>query len=372
MLDVDHATSFLLDRGLIDVQMILDGELIISSAARRNRNLRVEHAGRGFLLKHPGDPTEGGHVTLGKEAAFYVHCQTAPAASPMLEILPRLVYHDPHKSLLAVELYTDAVPLWTHMAAHAPPSIPRPAFRALGEALGTFHLTFRLVDGAPDPSLNWLTGPIPWVMLAHKPGPELLQTLSQANYQTLQILQSQGGLAARLDTLRKNWRPRTVIHNDVKSDNVLVRPGQEPGSVEVRIVDWELVQIGDPAWDLAGALQDVICFWVYSMPLSRERTAEQMMAEARYPLEAVQAVCRALWAGYRSAAGPVAREDPSLLTRAVIFSSARMIQSAYEMAFGAAALPPPAVVLLQVGANVLDDPELAQVRLFGLHGGAIL
>jgi hypothetical protein len=229
-----------------------------------------------------------------------------------------------------------------------------------------------LVDGAPDLRLDWLTRAIPWVMLVHKPGPELLQTLSPANSQTLQILQSQEGLAARLDALRKSWRPVTVIHNDVKSDNVLMNPGQEPGSVEVRIVDWELVQIGDPAWDLAGALQDVVRFWVYSMPLSLERTAEQMMAEARYPLEAVQAVCRALWAGYRSAAGALAREDPSLLTKAVKFSSARMIQSAYEMAFGAVALPPPAVVLLQVGANILDDPELAQVRLFGLYGGAIL
>jgi hypothetical protein len=49
-----------------------------------------------------------------------------------------------------------------------------------------------------------------------------------------------------------------------------------------------------------------------------------------------------------------------------------MIQSAYEMSHGSPALPPPAVILLQIGSNILDDPELAQVQLYGLHGGGIL
>ena len=131
-------------------------------------------------------------------------------------------------------------------------------------------------------------------MLVHKPGPEILATLSPANYQTLKILQTQVGLPARLDALRKQWRSVTVIHNDIKSDNILVRVGAEPGTdgVEVRIVDWELVQFGDPAWDLAGSLQDLVIFWAQSMPLSGDHPADGMMEAARYPLGLVQAACR--------------------------------------------------------------------------------
>ena len=373
MLGIDDAASFLLDRGLVNVGAILDGDLVIASAARRNRNLRVDCRGGGYLLKQPGDPSEGGHATLRAEAAFYDYCRTEPTAAAMRDILPRLAYQDPAEAVLAVELCTGAQPLWMQMAAHQAPSPPREVFRALGRALGVFHRAFQLVGGASDPKLAWLTRMIPWVMLVHKPGPEILATLSPANYQTLKILQTQVGLPARLDALRKQWRSVTVIHNDIKSDNILVRVGAEPGTdgVEVRIVDWELVQFGDPAWDLAGALQDLVLFWVQSMPLSGDQPADGMMEAARYPLGSVQAACRALWAGYRAAAGPIAAEDGGLLTRAVAFSAARMIQSAYEMAFGAMALPSSAVVLLQVSANILDDPELAQVRLYGLHGGAI-
>jgi len=374
MLDVDNVTPFLLDSGLIDRESILDGDYVVASAARRNRNLRVQGGGAGYLFKQPGDPTEGGHATLRAEAAFYAYCQAAPRAAPMRDILPRLAYCDPQGPLLALELYADAQPLWMSMSADGAQSPPRQAPRALGRALGTIHRVFRTRDGAIDPGLGWLIRAVPWVMLVHKPDPELLATISQANYQTVKILQTQEGLSARLDALRKSWRVETVIHNDIKSDNVLIRRGRgtESDGVEARIVDWELVQLGDPAWDLAGALQDLLQFWVQSLPMAPGLAADQMMAAATYPLAAVQAAFRALWAGYRATAGLPGDEASALLTRAVRFSAPRMIQSAYEMSHGSPVLPAAAAILLQIGSNILDDPELAQVQLYGLHGGAIL
>ena len=58
----------------------------------------------------------------------------------------------------------------------------------------------------------------------------------------------------------------------------------EDGPVELWIVDWEAVGFGDPAWDVAGALQDFLVYWVFSMPMSHELTPEQMIAQARVPL----------------------------------------------------------------------------------------
>src|SRR4051794_36104822 len=99
----------------------------------------------------------------------------------MRDILPRLAYCEPQGPLFALELYADAQPLWMALSANAAPSPPRQAPRALGRALGTFHRVFRTRDGTIDPGLGWLIRGVPWVMLVHKPGPELLATLSQAN-----------------------------------------------------------------------------------------------------------------------------------------------------------------------------------------------
>ena len=137
-------------------------------------------------------------------------------------------------------------------------------------------------------------------------------------------------------------------------------------ATELWIVNWELVAIGDPAWDLAGALQDFLSVWVASMPLSDELTAEQMIAQASVPLGTVRDAVRALWSGYRAGAGLDPVQAEGLLTRAVGFSAARLIQSAFELLVGAERLAGAAVLLLQIAANLLAEPERGRVQLYGI------
>ncbi len=131
-----------------------------------------------------------------------------------------------------------------------------------------------------------------------------------------------------------------------------------------------MVQLGDPAWDLAGALQDFLALWISSMPLSDGSTSEEMTARARVPLDDLRAASRALWHGYRAAAGLDGVEASGLLRRAVDFAAVRLIQSAYEISAESDHLFGPPVLLLQISANLLADPELGQVQLFGIPPGS--
>src|SRR5262249_37560178 len=185
------------------------------------------------------DPTAGGHHTLRSEAAFYAFCEQEPAVAPMARVIPRLLYYDPERSVLAVEFYDDGAPLWQHFWRLDGQPFPVGVARALGRGLATVHRVFRLPGPGDDPRLGWLGRQAPWVMMVHKPGPELLATLSPANYHTLRILQTQEQLSERLDRLRKEWRVENLIPNDVKPHNTLVlssgegpaaprEPGQPP------------------------------------------------------------------------------------------------------------------------------------------------
>ena len=370
MLNTDTATPYLLAQGLLDIEAIIDGELTIVSAARRNRNMRVEGpAGAGYLIKQPDDSAQDSYRTIQCEGAFYAFCQQQTETTALSRLLPRLVRFDTEGTLLVLELLRNATPLWQYYWTHDAEQFPVQVSRALGRALGVVHKTFRSSAPAGDTHLPWLRRSVPWIMLVHKPGPELMARLSAANYQTLRILQAQDNLSKQLDGLRNLWQPDTVIHNDIRGDNILVlpaAPGQDSTNMEIRIVDWEMVQLGDPAWDFAASLQDLVLFWIASLPLAAGVSIEQAIAQARFPWAVVQAAIRAMWQGYCNSTEPAGGEATALLVRAVKFSAARLIQSAYEMSQGADRLTTQAVLLLQISANLLSEPELAQVQFYGI------
>ena len=105
MLDVENATTYLIERGVIDRAAFVEGALTLSAATRRNRNLRVETAsGSGYLIKQPDDLEESAHATLRSEAAFHRLCSEEPSLSVLTAILPRLIDHDDENVVLVFEL----------------------------------------------------------------------------------------------------------------------------------------------------------------------------------------------------------------------------------------------------------------------------
>ncbi|HYV46117.1 MAG TPA: phosphotransferase [Myxococcaceae bacterium] len=373
MLDVDSAIPYLMAQGLLGGAAIIDGELTVTSMARRNRNLKVQGpAGNSYLIKQPDGPAGGGGRTLRHEASFYTFCHEHLDDTPVPSLLPRLAHFDSAIPLLALELLGDALPLWQHCRARTAADFPRETARALGRALGTVHATFRPLALAGDDRLRWLPRDPPWILRAHQPTLDWLSTISAAGYQALHIIQTRRSWVGRLDRLAGSWRPDTVIHGDVKSDNVLAmspRPRAAPTSIEVRLVDWELVQYGDAAWDLAGALQDFVVFWVNTLPVEPGMTdadLDELLARATYPWAVIQAALRALWQGYRGAAGMDVACASALLLRAVQVSSARLIQTTMEMTQERSKLPSQAILLLQIAANLLEDPGAAQVQFYGI------
>jgi phosphotransferase family enzyme len=366
MFSLDDATTYLLSSGLIDCGWVIDGELTIRGSARRHRNFRVEGPGGGYFIKQADDHGAIDRATLGVEAAFYRFCQEELGVRAMSRIIPQMVHYDPGRSLLGSRLIPEAKPLWAFLRDRDRPLDSAGAAGALGHALGTVHETFSQPGLIRDPRLAALGSALPWILTVHRPCPDMLAGLGAANLEAIRILQTEDGLPGRLDDLAGNWRLETVIHGDIKLDNVLAWESQDRSGWEVRIVDWEMARLGDPAWDLAGALQGFVVSWVDSMPFEADLALEDRVERAAYPLGTMQEAIRSLWGGYRAAteAGPRACEER--LDRAVELAAPRMIQTALELSWDAPEPLPRAVLLLQLAANVLSAPHIARTQLFGV------
>jgi hypothetical protein len=363
-LTVDTVIPYLIERNLVSVASIVEGDLEVIDVGRRNQNLKiVRRRGPSYLIKQPGEGERATDATLCSEASFYNYCLLDSGAADMRALLPAVHGWDEDRRLLMLELI-DGCPLWAHYARTPAPEFPSDAAAPLGDALGTVHRLFREQQSWPTRMAGLPAAP-PWILFAHRPTPEILERLSPANAEVLKMLQKDRPMAAGLDSLRTEWTADTLIHNDLKGDNILVTARDNEG-VRVRIIDWELIQIGDAAWDVGTVFRDFLDYWLLAVPLSGDLTPEQMLEGAHLPLAKLHPAARTFWNAYRISTRMDANSAGTFLLRSLRFAAARMAQGAYELSSSVREPSNLAVAMLQLAANILADARHASLHLFGI------
>jgi hypothetical protein len=362
-LTATNLAHYLLARGQVSAESIVEGDFVVAEAGRRNRNFKV------FRKRHPGlfvkqirSSEPQAMATLWREALCYGIARSEDRYAPLARLMPRLLDYDTTRHALIVDLVDGAENLTEHhqRLRRFPPEIGR----LLGSSLGACHSDVGQTFGRRT-DLSVFPRQVPWVLSLHQSSEAGLAGLSAANAELVRTLQRYPGFAVHLDRLRAGWRFDSLIHGDMKWDNCLVVQ-TEDGGTELRIVDWELADVGDAGWDVGAVFQAYLSFWILSMPVVPGVPPERLVATAGWDLDAMRPALREFWRAYSAArglAGAVAREEK---TRCVLYGAARMIQTAYECLAFASRLDGPAVALVQASLNVFQDPEGAAAELLGL------
>jgi aminoglycoside phosphotransferase (APT) family kinase protein len=145
----------------------------------------------------------------------------------------------------------------------------------------------------------------------------------------------------------------------MKFDNLVVRNG----GGTMHVVDWELADVGDSAWDVASVLQAYLSWWIAT--INPQAPNETPM----YPLESIQPAVRAFWDAYAAARRLDVRAAGEELVRAVSYAGARMLQTVYESMAYAPALTPNAIWQVQACVNILKEPRAATADLLAIPAG---
>jgi aminoglycoside phosphotransferase (APT) family kinase protein len=167
-----------------------------------------------------------------------------------------------------------------------------------------------------------------------------------------------------LDAIGGEWRFDSLIHGDMKWDNVLVFPTPS-GGLDFRIVDWEMADLGDADWDVGAILQSFLTVWIQSMPISSGLPPERYVAMAAEPIELMRPVLQAFWKAYVATRGFAEAEQGRALERSMRFAAARMVWGAFEQRVYARQLDPSGLALLQVSLNILKNPPQSVGDLLG-------
>ena len=358
-LSAANVVHFLLRNGLVEAREVVAGQVSVIDSSRRNRNFKViRNGGTGLFVKQMRDMQTDAMLTLKREAACY---ELARDDATLRRLMPRLVRYDENRHVIVVDLLPEAESLLNYHTRHR--GFPVEIGRMLGEGLGLYHTRAgALIESERLKQL--LARQIPLILTLSRGGHAMLGRFGRVGPAISALLQQHKDFEGYLDTLGAEWRFDSLVHGDMKWDNVLVYP--TPSGLDFRIVDWEMADIGDAAWDVGAVLQSFLSVWILSMPIASGLPPESYVSAAALPLENMRPPLHAFWNAYADSRGYGATERRNQIERCLRFGAARLVWAVVEQRLYAPRLDLAATALLQVSLNILQNPPRAVAELLGV------
>jgi aminoglycoside phosphotransferase (APT) family kinase protein len=298
LLTAETVAGYLRERGLATADH--GAPVRVRDLSRRNHNLAVEIDGRTvWLVKQIQHDTPEVVASLAREAQCYRAAEGDGPLADLRPFMPNCAHFDSLHSILVLGFLDGVNAMDAH--SHVGPFEARVA-EELGRVLGRLHSATPIAS---------LPGDLPWVLRPLDRG-----WRASARSRFLAFFHSQSEVARVLEELRGSWQRNTLIHGDARPENfVLCRP------FAAKLVEWELADRGDAAWDCANVMQYYWSQWA------------SLAGPAPEAWNALAGALQSFWAAY----GDGSR---SSFDRATRFTGARLIQTAYEQFASAGAWTP--------------------------------
>ena len=299
---------------------------VVRDQSRRNVVERVETEAGGYVIKCPASSAE------------VVSAWRLASARRFRRLAPEFIATPAGPEILTTRLLEGGMPFGARRG-------DRPDAGAnfeVGRAISWLHRF---------PSLG--VGPSPIPAPFHDPWPSTrdLVEMSWATRTVAEVIQGSPALSDVPRQVFSTWTQEVAIHGDLRDDNILLVPGPKP---RVVFVDWETFGVGDPAWDVGCFLGERIAWWIWR--LGEVETESLSSPHHGVSLNELQSDVGAFLDGYGS-------PNSDFMDRATAFSAARLIQRSIETSAVTDKISRSCVLMLQVAANILEDPAAARREL---------
>lgn len=348
---------YLIGRGLVGSESVVRGDLQIAELERNNRCFKViSRHGPSYFVKQVRLLDESTTAGLRREAMVYRLAASNPQFQPLCDLLPRFVAFDERRHAVIVEFLPNSEN--AHQFHNRAGSYPVEIGRLLGASLGAVHSELGRQFAAQISDAVFQRRP-PWILSFHRDQGD--GQLSPANQQLLKLLQGDSEMQQILDRLLTQWQFDGLMHRDLKWNNILLVPVESNtlDALSLRIIDWELSDLGDCCWDTGMMLQNWWSFQALAAPAGSPIEAEEFVNHDSCGLGAVHSAVREFWSAWISSVDIPARSDSRVVEKCVLYAAARLLQTAYEMLHPASKIGDRELRLFRLSQYVMKNPNIA-------------
>jgi aminoglycoside phosphotransferase (APT) family kinase protein len=296
---------------------------------------------------------------VAREAAILERLRRSAGSGGLVPFLPGVVAHDGAVAALVLEAPPDARDLTRH---HARGRFSCALAAEAGRGLAHLHaLPAAVLDGLRSPA-----GPA-WRLPVHAPDLESVHSMSPAAMELTRIVQGHDDLCAALDETLASSAGDTVIHGDVRWDNLLAaRDASSKRWARLGLIDWELCDAGDPAVDVGAFFGEYLRTWLQSIPITDPQDPGRLLAHAALPLRRMRPALRAFRDAYARHSRASAGELGRTLRRAIDLAAVRLLTAALEEAQTLDEPNARVLYLVPLSRNLLCGHDETAARLLGL------
>lgn len=359
-LTLANLIPYLLDNQYLSYQMVVAGDVAAQQMLGRNTSFYLKNPYDKDLFIKQAEPSSPINAEfMKKEAYTYQILKTFETYKAFSPYLPHLYNYDPQQHLLVIEAITGTKNLYEfylQQKTFSPEIAELQAF-----VLAAYQVTIP-TELYQHEWMQVFPAQLPSIFSMFQP--EYAEPYhNAASKEIIELMRSQVELVQLVRQLRQEWQISTLIHGDVKWNNFLVK--QENNALQLWLIDWEMSDVGDPLWDVAGAIQSYLSGWILSLDKNNALLAEPLPEMDFMQLEHMQASAGAFWEAYVKHRQFTNEEKTILLEKTLRYTALRLIQTNWENSVFTGELSANNMRLLQFSMNLLKQPNQFIQPIFG-------
>lgn len=342
-----NIAHYLLDQGFITKSDIFENNLIISPVESRNNSFMIKREGKkSYFLKQVKMKDRERTSTLKTEADCYWLAENHHSFQDLAAFIPTYVNYDYINHILVTECLTDTQNLSEFY--YREKELPLTIAEQQAYTLAACHRETE-THKIEEKVLRLFPQHKPSVFSLNAQNLEYWQEKDKASEQMVNLIKGNKNFLSLLEEAGQDWQANTLIHGDVKHSNFLLR--RASNKPEVFLIDWEIAAFGDPAWDIAGVLQNYLLYWIDGETRKGEKSFTHFTLENLIPSIACfkRTYCKQT---------QMSRPDAEkFFAKALRYTGVKLVQTCRESLRDRPAISDAEAMMLQLSLNILSDPQ---------------